>query len=159
MNHKSATASQSTMTRQMLPEDANPSGNVLGGAIMKLIDNAAAVTAMRHVRGNVVTAGVDRLDFLAPVFPGDLVTARASVNLVGTTSMEVGVRVVAENPLTGAERHTCSAYLSMVALGPDGRPVPAPPLLLKSDDEHRRNQAATLRRQARADERRREGNG
>lgn len=157
MQPKPVSASRSTMTRQMLPEDANPSGNVLGGAIMKLIDNAAAVAAMRHVRGNVVTAGVDRLDFLAPVFPGDLVFARASVNLVGTSSMEVGVRVVAENPLTGEERHTCSAYLSMVALGPDRRPAPAPPLLLETDDDHRRNRAAALRRQTRAEERRREG--
>lgn len=153
MRPKPVSASRSTMTVQMLPEDANPSGNVLGGSIMKLIDSAAAVAAMRHVRGNVVTAGVDRLDFLAPVFPGDLVTACACVNLVGTSSMEVGVRVSAENPLTGATRHTCSAYLTMVALAPNGRPAPAPPLALETDDDHRRNAAAVQRRATRKTER------
>lgn len=149
MQGKPVSVSRVTMVRQMLPEDANPSGNVLGGAVMQFIDGAAAACALRHVRGNVVTACVDRLDFLAPVFPGDLVSASAGLNLVGGSSMEVGVRVTAENPMTGETRHTCSAYLTMVALGPDGRPTAAPPLILETDEDHRRNREAADRRSIR----------
>src|SRR5438552_3127552 len=100
----------------MLPGDANLSGNVHGGAIMKLVDTAAGVCAMRHARRRVVTARIDSMSFLQPVFIGDLVTLRASVNDVGTTSLEVGVRVEAEDLVTGAVRHVSSAYLVFVAL-------------------------------------------
>jgi uncharacterized protein (TIGR00369 family) len=106
----------------MIPQDANPAGNIHGGVIMKLIDTAAAVVAARHARSNVVTASIDRLDFHHPVFVGDLLFFRGSLNLTGSTSMEVGVRVEAENLLTGEFRHTASAYITFVALDKTGRP-------------------------------------
>lgn len=138
--------SRITMTQQMLPSDANPFGNVHGGVIMKLIDSAAGACAGRHVRGRVVTARIDELSFVAPVFVGDLVYAKASVNDVGRTSLEVGVRVEAENVLTGAVVHVSSAYLVFVAIDEDGRPIAAPPLLAASPDEIRRQRAARERR-------------
>ena len=145
------------MTHQVLPSDANPAGNVHGGVILKHIDTAAGVVAMRHVRGWAVTASIDRMDFLKPVYVGELVTIKASLNLVGRTSMEVGVRVEAENLLTGEVRHTNSAYLTFVALDGLGCPRPAPPLLIKGDVAERRHRQALrrreLRRQAIAEER------
>jgi uncharacterized protein (TIGR00369 family) len=133
----------------MIPQDANPAGNVHGGVIMKLIDTAGGVVAGRHARANVVTASIDRLDFLHPVFIGDFVTLRASLNFVGRTSMEVGVRVEAENLLTGETRHTSTAYLTFVALDGNGRPMPLPALILETDDEQRRNGEANVRRENR----------
>jgi uncharacterized protein (TIGR00369 family) len=137
------------MSQAMIPQDANPAGNVHGGVIMKLIDTAAGVVAGRHARANVVTASIDRLDFLHPVFIGDFVTLRASLNFVGKTSMEVGVRVEAENVLTGETRHTSTAYLTFVALDGNGRPMPLPALILETDDEQRRNGEANVRRKNR----------
>ncbi len=134
------------MTQQMLPSDANPFGNVHGGAIMRLIDSAAGACAGRHARERVVTARIDELSFLAPVYVGDLVYAKASVNDVGRTSLEVGVRVEAENVLTGAIVHVSSAYLVCVAIDETGRPVPVPPLLAETPDERRRREAARTRR-------------
>ncbi len=141
------------MSQVMTPPDANPAGNVHGGAIMKLIDTAAGVTAMRHSQTNVVTASVDRLGFHSPVFIGDLVWLKASVNLVGRTSMEVGVRVEAENLRTRQIRHTASAYLTLVALDDSGQPTPVPPVILETEDEIRRNRDAAARRAARLRER------
>lgn len=140
----------------MNPEDANPAGNVHGGVIMKLIDNAAGCAAVRHSRSNVVTASIDRLDFYNPVFVGDLVTLRASLNFVGRTSMELGVRVEAENLITGKRRHTASAYLTFVALDGNGRPFTLSPLVVETDDEKRRNQEASNRRKARLAEKTKE---
>jgi len=137
------------MAQLMNPQDANPAGNVHGGRIMYLIDNAAGSAAIRHARMIVVTASIDRLDFHNPVFVGDMVTLRASVNFVGRTSMEVGVRVEAENLLTGVRRHTASAYLTFVALDAQGRPSLLPPLALETDEERRRNVEAKHRRQTR----------
>ncbi|OLC58567.1 MAG: acyl-CoA thioesterase [Chloroflexi bacterium 13_1_40CM_4_68_4] len=137
------------MTQQMLPSDANPFGNVHGGAIMRLIDSAAGACAGRHARERVVTARIDEISFVAPVYVGDLVYAKASLNDVGRTSMEVGVRVEAENIRTGNVVHVSSAYLVLVAIDDDGRPSPVPPLLAETPDEKRRQQAARRRRELR----------
>ena len=144
------------MAQQMNPQDANPAGNVHGGVIMKLIDTAGVAAAMRHARSNVVTASIDRLDFHNPVFVGDLVTLRASLNLVGRTSMEVGVRVESENLVTGEVRHTASAYLTFVSLDTSGRPSELPSLIFETDEERRRNSEAQDRRQARIQEKEKE---
>jgi uncharacterized protein (TIGR00369 family) len=133
----------------MLPSDANPVGNVHGGTIMKLADTVGGVVAMRHCRQRVVTARMDEMSFLHPVYVGDLVTLKASVNSVGRSSMEVGVRVESENLRTGKVVHTSSAYLVYVALDSEGRPAPVPPLIAETEDEKRRMQAAQLRRSRR----------
>lgn len=138
------------MARAMLPSDANPWGNVHGGEIVKLIDACGGAAAQRHARSRVVTARIDELSFVAPVFVGDLVTARASVNEVGRTSMEVGVRVESENTLTGGVVHVASAYLVFVAIDGEGRPQPIPPLVAETDEERRRMAAARARRELRA---------
>jgi len=144
------------MAQLMNPEDANIAGNVHGGVIMKLIDNAAGCAAIRHSRSNVVTASIDRLDFHNPVFVGDLVTLKASLNFVGKTSMELGVRVEAENLITGHIRHTASAYLTFVALDSNGRPFPLSPLVVETEEDKRRNQEAKERRKTRLAERTKE---
>ncbi|HEV8535464.1 MAG TPA: acyl-CoA thioesterase [Candidatus Limnocylindria bacterium] len=146
---KPVSASKTVMSRTMLPSDANPYGNVHGGEVMKLIDGAAGAAATRHARARVVTARIDELSFLAPVYVGHLVTAKASVNHVGRTSMEVGVRVEAEDMLTGSVVHVASAYLVFVATDERGKPVPLPPLLAETDDERRRMAAAERRRSLR----------
>ena len=137
------------MSRTMLPSDANPYGNVHGGEVMKLIDAVAGAAATRHARARVVTARIDELSFLAPVYVGHLVTAKASVNHVGKTSMEIGVRVEAEDMLTGNVVHVASAYLVFVATDERGKPVPLPPLVAETDDERRRMKAAETRRSLR----------
>lgn len=149
MDAKRVTESSLTMAAQMNPEDANPAGNVHGGVIMKYVDTAAGAVAIRHARRNAVTASIDRLDFHSPVFVGDLLILRASLNLVGKTSLEVGVRVEAENLLTGELRHTASAYLTFVALDEKGHPTEVPPLILETEQEKRRNCEALVRREAR----------
>ncbi len=141
--------SRGIMTRLMNLPDANPAGNVHGGVIMNLIDSAAGVVAIRHCRTNVVTASIDRLDLLRPIFIGDLVTFKASLNMVGQTSMEIGVRVDAENLRTGELRKVATAYLTYVALGLDGRPTRVPPLILETEEDIRRNDEARARREAR----------
>jgi uncharacterized protein (TIGR00369 family) len=140
----------------MFPPDANPAGNVHGGVIMRHIDTAGGVVAIRHARGNAVTASVDRLDFLAPVFVGDLVIVKASLNMVGKTSMEAGVRVEAENLFTGDVRHCASAYITYVALDKKGKPTEIPELVLETEEEKRRNTEAQARRTMRQAERMRE---
>ena len=149
MKEKSSRESGIVLAQVMNPEDANPAGNVHGGVIMKLIDTAAGVAAIRHARSNVVTASVDRLDFFHPVFIGDLVILRASVNFVGRTSMEVGVRVESEDLRTGDRRHTSTAYLTYVALDSNSRPLLLPPLAPKTDEEKRRHREAKARRKTR----------
>jgi uncharacterized protein (TIGR00369 family) len=135
MEGKRVEESSVVMSQLMNPQDTNIAGNVHGGVIMKLIDTAAGVAAIRHARSNAVTASIDRLDFHHPVFIGDVLTLRATLNHVGRTSMEVGVRVEAENPLTGKRRHTASAYLTYVALDGSGRPMPLPLLILETEEE------------------------
>ena len=116
---------------------------------MQLIDMAGAIVAQRHAQTNIVTASVDRIDFLHPVFIGDVCSFKASLNLVGRTSMEAGVRVEAENPLTGEIRHTASAYLTYVALDESGQPTGVPPLILETANDKRRNKDARARRDIR----------
>lgn len=156
MEGKPVSESQLTMAIQMNPEDANPAGNVHGGVVMKYVDTAAGVVAIRHSRKIAVTASIDRLDFHHPVFVGDLLILKACINLVGRTSLEVGVRVEAENLLTGEVRHTASAYLTFVALDEKGVPAEIPPLILETDVERRRNCEAQIRRQSRLAEKERE---
>lgn len=156
MEGRSVADTRMVLAQSMMPHDANPMGNVHGGVIMKLIDNAAGVVAIRHARGSCVTASLDRLDFHHPVFVGDLVILKASINMVGRTSIEVGVRVEAENVRTGVVRHTASAYLTFVALDETGKPRPVPPLILETDEERRRNREAQDRRQVRLAEKARE---
>ena len=143
---KTVSSSKTVMARTMLPSDANPYGNVHGGEIMKLIDACAGAAATRHARGRVVTAFVDGLSFVSPVYVGYLVTAKASVNHVGKTSMEVGVRVDSEDLLTGEVAHVSSAYLVFVSTDEKGAPVPLPLLIAETDEEHRRMRAAEERR-------------
>ncbi len=142
-----------TMAQMMIPQDANPAGNVHGGVVVKIIDEAAGVVAARHARSDVVTASIDRMDFHNPVFVGDVLFFKASLNLVGRTSMEIGVRVEAENLMTGGVRHAASAYLTYVALGKNGRPTEVPPLILETEEEIRRNREAKERRDVRLAER------
>ena len=141
------------MVKWMGIGDANSAGFVHGGVVMKLCDEAAGIAAIRHCRGRVVTAGMDRMTFILPVNVGELVTCKASVNAAWRTSMEVGVRVEAENPITGERRHTSTAYLTMVAVGEAGTPMPVPPLTTESDAERRRQREAELRRRNRLIER------
>lgn len=146
MKTKKVSDSWITMVQQMTQADANLAGNVHGGTIMKLIDNTAGIVAARHAGKSVVTASIDKLDFHAPVHVGDIVRFKASVNYVGKTSMEVGVRVDAENFITGESRHAVSAYLIMVALDSTGRPSEIPQIEFETEDQVRRNLAAIERR-------------
>jgi acyl-CoA hydrolase len=154
MEARPVSASQATLIRWMGITDANSAGFVHGGTVMKLCDEAAGIAAVKHCRRRVVTAAIDRMTFLGPVHVAELLTCRASVNAVWRSSMEVGVRVEAENPLTGETRHTSTAYLTMVALDEGGRPTQAPPLTAESEDERRRMREAELRRRNRLAERR-----
>jgi len=135
------------------PTDANSAGFVHGGVIMKLCDEVAAIAGVRHSRGRVVTAGMDRMTFNVRIEIGELLTLRASVNAVWRTSMEIGVRVEAERPADGTVRHTNSAYLTMVAVDAEGRPRPVPPLQVAGEDAERRERAAQTRRRNRLAER------
>lgn len=137
----------------MMPEHANNLGHVFGGVILGLIDKTAAIAAFRHSRSTVVTASIDRVDFREPIHLGDLVVLQASVNYVGRTSMEVGVRVEAEDLLTGNRRHTNSCYLTFVAVDRTGRPIEVPEVKPETDDEIRRHRAAQQRRRRRLEER------
>ena len=116
----------SVLTYRMSVQDANIAGNVHGGWIMKLCDDVAAIAATRLAGGRVVTAAVDEMKFRSPVHVGDVLTLKATVNAAWRTSMEVGVRVESENVRTGESKHTCSAYLTLVSLGRDEKPVPLP---------------------------------
>jgi acyl-CoA hydrolase len=156
MEGKRVKDSSVTMAQMMIPQDANPAGNVHGGVVVKTIDEAAGVVAARHARGIVVTASIDRMAFHHPIFVGDLLFFKASLNYVGRTSMEIGVRVEAENLMTGAVRHAASAYLTYVALDGQGRPREVPQLILETDVDRRRNREASRRRQIRLAEKERE---
>lgn len=132
-----------------LPTDANVFGFLLGGRVMHLVDMAGATAAMRHARRPVVTASVDYMSFLHPIQIGQLVILRSSVNRVFRTSMEVGVKVFVEDLLTGEQKHTCSAYLTFVAIDENGRPTPIPPVIPETPEEKRRYEEAGLRRERR----------
>lgn len=129
-----------------LPTDANVFGFLLGGRVMHLVDMAGATAAMRHARRPVVTASVDYMSFLHPIHIGQLVILRSAVNRAFHTSMEVGVKVFVEDLLTGQQRHTCSAYLTFVAIDEHGRPTPVPPVIPETPEEKRRYEEAGRRR-------------
>lgn len=146
---KKVSESAITLYRLMMPNDANPSGNVFGGTILKLMDEVGSIVAFRHCRRNVVTASIDRMYFFAPVYVGNLIALKASVNYVGTTSMEIGVRIEAEDLRTGKTVHTGSCYLTYVALDENGRPTPIPKVIPETPDEERRYRQAIARRKIR----------
>jgi len=137
----------------MMPQHANVLGHVFGGVVLSMMDTTAAVSAIRHARLACVTVSVDRVDFREPIHVGDLVVMKASVNFVGKTSMEVGVRVEAEELLTGRRRHTNSCYLTFVAVDRNGRPIDIPGVVPETPEELRRFQAAEQRRKVRLAER------
>lgn len=147
---KPVSASKSTLSMQMLPSDANPMGNVHGGTILKLMDTAAAVAALRHARTNVVSASIDRMDFYHPIYVGNLLILKTSVNYTGRTSMEVGVRIEAENLQTGKVTHTGSSYVTYVALNERGKPTVVPQVIPETTDEKRRWREGKERREQRA---------
>jgi acyl-CoA hydrolase len=153
MEGKPVSKSRSELVKWMGIGDANSAGFVHGGVVMKLCDEVAGIAAIRHSGRRVVTAAVDRLTFILPVNVGELLNCSACVNAAWRTSMEVGVRVEAENPRTGERRHTSTAYLTMVAIDDEGRPAPAPPLVVETDTERRRQHEAELRRRNRLAER------
>ena len=144
-----ASASRTEMVEVTLPQDGNVLGNVLGGRVMHLVDMAAAITAARHSRSNVVTASVDYLDFRNPVRVGEMILLKASVNRAFHTSMEIGVEVFSENLLTGERKHTTSAYLTFVAVDEEQRPQAVPPLVCQTAEERRRFREALGRRKIR----------
>jgi len=146
---KPVSETKTTISIQMLPVDANPSGNVHGGTILRLVDVAAGVSALRHSRKNVVTASIERMDFYNPVYVGNLLSLIASVNYAGRTSMEVGVRIEAEDLKTGKITHIGSSYLTYVALGDNGKPAEIPDVIPESSDEKRWWQEAKRRREER----------
>jgi acyl-CoA hydrolase len=153
MDTRPASASHAQLVKWMGITDANSAGFIHGGTVMKLCDEVAGLAAIKHSRQRVVTAAVGQMTFLHPVHVGELLTFTASVNAAWHTSMEVGVRVIAENPRTGEQHHTNSAYLTMVAVDDEGRPVPIPPVRCETPDEQRREREAQLRRANRLAER------
>ena len=146
--------SEAIMSELMMPQHANIMGNVFGGVILSLVDRVAAVAAIRHARKPCVTVSVDKVDFKEPIHVGELLTAHARVNYAGRTSMEVGVKIIAENVLTGERRHTNSCYVTYVALDDHGRPTEVPPVVPETPDEKRRYERAAKRRASRVMDRR-----
>jgi acyl-CoA hydrolase len=146
---RTVASTQSEMTEIILPNDTNTLGNLLGGRLMHFIDLTGAMAAYRHTRTFIVTAAMDHIDFIQPVHLGNLVTLKSSVNRAFTTSMEVGVKVWAENTQTGVQRHVASAYLVFVAIDKDGRRLKVPELIPETADEIRRHADALLRREHR----------
>ena len=147
-NAKTVSESQVELIQYMMPEHANPANNVHGGTIMKQIDEAAGIVAVRHARKNVVTVSVDKIDFLKPVYVGNLVIAKASLNFVAKSSMEIGVRIEAEDLILGKRIHAASAYLTFVALQ-NRKPIEVPRLICKTDEEKRRFEEGRIRREKR----------
>jgi acyl-CoA hydrolase len=152
LSGKKVSDSEMTTARLMMPTDANIIGNVFGGAIMRYMDEIAAIVAWRHAGKNVVTASIDRMNFYAPVYVGDLLILKASVNYVGTTSMEIGVRIEAQDPRTRKGTHTGSCYLTYVALDESGKPTPIAPLVVTTPEERKRFKEALARRKLRVAE-------
>ncbi|HVL86789.1 MAG TPA: acyl-CoA thioesterase [Candidatus Thermoplasmatota archaeon] len=150
---KPVSASKSELTEQVLPGEANPLGYLLGGRVMHLMDIACAMAALRHCRRPVVTVSVDKLDFRHPVKIGHFIILKSSVNFTGKTSMEVGVKVESEDPLTGERWHTSSAYFTFVALNQFGKPTPIPAVVPQTPEEKRRFAEGKARYEARRAER------
>jgi len=141
--------SQVEMRELVLPNDTNPLGTILGGKVMHLMDVAAAMSAMKHSGKTVVTVSVDHIDFLSPIKMGQIIVIKASVNYVHRTSMEVGVKVWAEDFKTGKKTHTSSAYFTFVALDENGKPTRVPEIIPETEEEKRRYREAQERRKAR----------
>ena len=141
--------SASSVSALMMPQHTNNVGNVFGGVILSMVDRAAAVTAMRHSGQNCVTVSIDRVDFREPIYAGELVTCQARVTFVGRTSMEIWVRVLAENLLTGNERHANTCFLTFVAIDDHHKPMPVRQLKLKTEDDRRRFKEGHRRREVR----------
>jgi acyl-CoA hydrolase len=149
-NARTIAASRVEMTEIVMPNDANPLGNVMGGRVMHWVDVCAAVCAGRHARTPVVTASVDQIEFKRPVAVGGILVLYASINYAGRSSMEIGVKVWCEDRATSGRSHVASAYLTFVSLDPQtGRPAPVPPLILETEDDRRRHRQAEARRRAR----------
>lgn len=148
---KSPEDSVAVVSELMMPHQVNNLGHVFGGEILSMVDRAAAVAAMRHAGRAVVTVSIDRVDFVEPIYTGELVTCTARVNFVGRTSMEIGVRVVAENLLSGTKRHTNTCLLTFVAIDDDHRPSPVPRLDLSDPEDERRFREGKRRREVRED--------
>jgi len=146
---RTVSESQSEMAEVILPNDANPLGNLLGGRLLHFIDLAGAMAAHRHSRSYVVTASMDHIDFLHPVKVGDLLILKSSVNRAFRTSMESGVKAYVENYMTGERRHVSSAYLTFVAVDRAGHRLQVPPLVPETAEEKERYEGALRRRQAR----------
>ena len=149
LSARPASASATVLSQMMEIEHANNAGYVHGGTILRLVDGAAGIAAIKHARRRVVTAAIDEMSFLAPVFIGDVLTVRAAVNDVHRTSMEVGVRVDVETLPRGERRHVASAHLVFVALDREGHPTPVAPLIAETKVEHRRQAQARIRREQR----------
>lgn len=141
--------SEAVVSEMMMPHQVNNLGHVFGGELLSMVDRAAAVSAMRHASKPVVTVSIDRVDFREPIYTGELVTCTARVNFVGRTSMEVGVRVEAENLLSGQRRHTNTCFLTFVAIDDSHRPCRVPPLDLSDPDDERRFREGKRRREVR----------
>ena len=146
---KPVSASKVEMTELVLPGQTNTLGNIFGGRVMQLIDIAAGVAAMRHARKTVVTVSIDKLHFKNPIKMGQIIILKARVEYVGKTSMEIGVDVCSENPLTGEKKIATTAHVTFVALDQNGKPSPVPPLILESEDEKHRYKLAKERREKR----------
>src|SRR6201994_255127 len=144
---RSVAESRSEMTELILPNDTNTLGNLLGGRLMHFIDLVGAMAAYRHSRTHVVTASMDHIDFIAPVHVGDLLILKSSLNRAFRTSMEVGVKVWVEHTIEGSLRHVASAYLTFVAVSPQGGRVRVPSLEPETEEEKRRYQDAGRRRE------------
>ena len=155
MEGRRVSESTSEYSELALPNDANGLGNLLGGKIMHLVDLAGAIAATKHCRNVVVTASIDHMDFIHPVRLGQWVRLRASVNRAFRTSMEVGVKVWVEDLIRGGQQHVSSAYLTFVAINPEGHPIPVPPLITETEEDKRRFQEAGARREYRISQRRR----
>ena len=145
MSKKTVSNSQVVMHELVLPNDTNVLGNILGGKVMHYMDICAAMSAYKHARTPVVTASVDRLNFLTPAKMGDIIILKSSVNFTGRTSMEVGVRIESENPISGVTNHTASAYLTFVSLNDNGKPTAIKPVLPETQEEQRRYNEAKER--------------
>jgi acyl-CoA hydrolase len=141
--------SASEITEFMLPGDINNLGHIFGGVLLSMVDRAAAVTAMRHARQPCVTVSINRVDFKEPIYAGELVMCSARINYVGRTSMEIGVRVVTEHPITGKRRHTNDCLLTFVAIDENSRPAPVPGLELTTDEDKERFEEGRRRRENR----------
>ena len=148
-NVRSPDESASEITEFMLPGDVNNLGHIFGGVLLSMVDRAAAVTAMRHARQPCVTVSINQVDFKEPIYAGELVMCSARVNYVGRTSMEIGVRVVAEHPISGRRRHTNDCLLTFVAIDENSRPALVPGLELVTDEDKRRFEDGRRRREHR----------